>query len=235
MPKEASDWLTQQATRARRYGSVCSGAFFLGEAGLLENRKVTTHWAVDERFAQMFLTVNVEPDAIFVSDGPLRTAAGVTAGLDLALSMVEEDLGEEVARRVASQLVMFFKRPGGQLQFSRKGEAALTGRAALQELQRWVASNPEIDHTVASLSKRLDLSPRHFKRLFRKEVGVTPATWVDETRIAAAKRHLDAGTATPKQVAARCGFGDVDTFRRSFFRYVGITPADYRKRFSAMG
>jgi len=146
------DWLRRRAPTARRFGSVCSGAFFLAAAGLLEGRRVTTHWAVAERLATQFPQVTVDEDAIQVRDGPLRTAAGVTAGLDLALALVEEDLGHDIAVRVASQLVMFFKRPGGQLQFSRKGEAVPAGRAALQELQRWVAANPALDHSVANLA-----------------------------------------------------------------------------------
>jgi transcriptional regulator GlxA family with amidase domain len=226
------DWLRRRAPTARRFGSVCSGAFFLAATGLLNGRRVTTHWAVAEQLAQSYPGVIVDQDAIHVSDGQLRTAAGVTAGLDLALALVEEDLGHEIAMKVASQLVMFFKRPGGQMQFSRKGEAAPAGRAALQELQRWVAANPELDHSVASLAKRMDLSPRHFARLFRSEVGITPATWVEEARVGAARRLLETGHETPKQVAARCGFADADTLRRAFARHVGVTPAEYRKRFA---
>jgi transcriptional regulator GlxA family with amidase domain len=225
-------WLRRRAPTARRFGSVCSGAFFLAAAGLLDGRRVTTHWAVAERLALKYPTVIVDQDAIHVSDGRLRTAAGVTAGLDLALALVEEDLGHEIAMKVASQLVMFFKRPGGQMQFSRKGEAVPAGRAALQELQRWVAANPALDHSVTSLAKRMELSPRHFARLFRNEVGITPATWVEETRVNAARQLLEQGHETPKQVAAHCGFADADTLRRAFARHVGVTPAAYRKRFA---
>lgn len=228
------DWLRRRARKARRFGSVCSGAFFLAAAGLLDGRRVTTHWAVAEQLARQFPNVTVDEDAIQVSDGPLRTAAGVTAGLDLALALVEEDLGHEIARRVASQLVMFFKRPGGQMQFSRKGETVPAGRAALQELQRWVAANPGLDHSVVKLAKRMDLSPRHFSRLFRSEVGITPASWVEAARVSAARRFLEQGREAPKQVAAHCGFADADTLRRAFARHVGVTPAEYRKRFAVM-
>jgi len=226
------DWLRQCAPTARRFGSVCSGAFFLAATGLLDGRRVTTHWAIADELARQFPEVTVEQDAIQISDGPLRTAAGVTAGLDLALALVEEDLGREIAMRVASQLVMFFKRPGGQMQFSRKGEAVPAGRAALQELQRWVAANPALDHSVANLARRMDLSPRHFARLFRSEVGITPATWVEEARVGTARRLLELGNEAPKQVAAQCGFADADTLRRAFARHVGVTPAEYRKRFA---
>lgn len=226
------DWLKKQTSIARRFGSVCSGAFFLAASGLLEGRRVTTHWAVAEELARRYPEVIVEQDAIHITDGRLRTAAGVTAGLDLALALVEEDFGFEIAGRVASQLVMFFKRPGGQMQFSRKGEAVPTGRAALQELQRWVAANPGIDHHVESMAQRMELSPRHFARLFRNEVGITPATWVEEARVGVARRLLEQDNLPPKQVATLCGFTDVDTFRRAFGRRVGVTPAEFRKRFS---
>lgn len=225
-------WLRRRAPAARRFGSVCSGAFFLAAAGLLDGKQVATHWAVAEELARQFPDVMVDAEAIHVADGALRTAAGVTAGLDLALSLVEEDLGHEVARKVASQLVMFFKRPGGQMQFSRKGVAALPGRSALQELQRWVAANPGLNHSVANLAGRMDLSTRHFSRLFRNEVGVTPASWVEDARVSAARRRLELGLETPKQVAASCGFADADTLRRAFVRHVGVSPAEYRKRFS---
>lgn len=227
-------WLCATAPAARRYGSVCSGAFFLAAAGLLNGRRVTTHWAVAERLAAAYPLVKIDADAIYVRDGRLRTAAGVTAGLDLALALVEEDLGRELAKRVAAQLVMFFKRPGGQMQFSRKGEAAPAGRSALQEVQRFIAANPSADHGVSHLAARMGLSPRHFARLFRHEVGITPAAWVEQARIAAARRLLEAGQEAPKQVAALCGFTDADTLRRAFVRQVGVTPADYRRQFAVM-
>ncbi len=225
-------WLRQTAPATRRYGSVCAGAFLLAATGLLDGRRITTHWAVADQLAQTYPAITVDPDAIHVRDGRVRTAAGVTAGLDLALALVEEDLGRDVAMKVAAQLVMFFKRPGGQMQFSRKGEAAPVGRSALQEVQRWVAANPAADHSVAALARRMDLSPRHFARLFHNEVGITPAAWVETTRIAAARRALEDGQQTPKQVAATCGFADADTLRRAFARHVGVTPAEYRKRYA---
>ncbi|MBN7796067.1 GlxA family transcriptional regulator [Parahaliea mediterranea] len=229
-----TNWLKRKIPRVRRYGSVCSGAFFLAATGLLRGRRVTTHWAVAEQLAERHPDLVVEQDAIHISDGPLRTAAGVTAGLDLALSLVEEDLGRDIAKRVASQLVMFFKRPGGQMQFSRNRETALAGRAALQELQRWIAANPQLDHSISNLAQRLHLSPRHFSRMFRSEVGVTPATWIKEARVDAARRLLEQGQLAPKQVAALCGFADADTLRRAFVGLVGVTPAEYRKRFASI-
>ncbi len=171
----ATDWLRRAAPRTRRYGSVCTGAFLLAAAGLLEGRRVTTHWAVAARLASAYPSVRVDEDAIHVRDGRLRTAAGVTAGLDLALALVEGDLGRETAMKVAGQLVMFFKRSGGQMQFSRKGQSLPARQSALQEVQRFVASGPSADHSVASLAARAGLSARHFARLFRDEEGVTPA------------------------------------------------------------
>jgi transcriptional regulator GlxA family with amidase domain len=227
-------WLRRTARTARRYGSVCAGAFLLAETGLLDGRRITTHWAVAQQLAQRYPSISVDADAIHVRDGRLRTAAGVTAGLDLALALVEEDLGRTIAMAVAGQLVMFFKRPGGQMQFSRKGEAAPIGRSALQEVQRWVAANPAADHSVANLAKRMDLSARHFARLFHSEVGLTPAAWVEATRVSAARRLLEDGQHTPKQVAGQCGFADADTLRRAFSRNVGVTPAEYRKRYAGV-
>ncbi|PRF28939.1 AraC family transcriptional regulator [Burkholderia multivorans] len=223
-------WLRSAAVQSRRYGSICTGAFVLAETGLLKGRHLTTHWAAAEALAEAHPTITVDADALYVRDGKLRTGAGVTAGLDLALALVEEDLGRDIARRVASQLVMFFKRPGGQLQFSRKGEARPAGRSVLQEVQRWIAAHPELTHSVADLAKHAGMSPRHFARLFRAEVGMTPAAWVEATRISAARQLLENGRDTPKQVAAKCGFANVDTLRRSFAKHVGITPAEYRKR-----
>lgn len=221
-------WLRIHAPRSRRFGSVCSGAMVLAAAGLLDRRRVTTHWAVAGSLARLYPQIRVEADALHVRDGPLRTAAGVTAGLDLALSLVEEDLGRAVAKAVAAQLVMFFKRPGGQLQFSRHGEVKPAGRSALQEIQRWVMANPAADADLATLAARAGVSPRHFARLFRQEIGVTPASWVEAVRIDAARWRLEAGD-RPKQAAAACGFADIDTFRRAFQRRLGVTPAEYRR------
>jgi transcriptional regulator GlxA family with amidase domain len=227
------EWLRHTAKTARRFGSVCSGAFALAAAGLLNGARITTHWAVSQALAETYPKVEVDEDAIHVRDGRIRTAAGVTAGLDLSLALVEEDLGREVAMRVASQLVMFFKRPGGQLQFSRRGHAAPAGRSALQEIQRWVAANPSLGHSVTDLANRMNVSPRHFARMFRAEVGMTPAAWVEIARVEAARRLLEDGRDMPKQIAARCGFTDADVLRRAFMRRVGVTPAEYRRRNSA--
>lgn len=226
------DWLRQRSATCRRYGSVCTGAFALAAAGLLDGRRITTHWAVAEALAARYPQVQVEVDAIQVHDGKVRTAAGVTAGLDLALALVEEDLGRDIAKRVAGQLVMYFKRPGGQLQFSRQGASSVTGRSVLQGLQRYVAAHPAQDHSIASLARRVGLSPRHFARLFHADVGMTPAAWVELARVNAARERLELGREPPKQVAALCGFANADTLRRAFVRHVGVSPAEYRKRYA---
>jgi transcriptional regulator GlxA family with amidase domain len=222
------EWLRRHASDCRRYGSVCSGALILAAAGLLEGRRVTTHWAVAETLARRYPTVEVEPDALHVRDGAVRTAAGVTAGLDLALALVEEDLGLALARNVAAQLVMFFRRPGGQLQFSRRGETRPIGRSVLQDIQRRVIAHPSEDASLQALASRAGLSPRHFARVFRQELGMTPTEWVERIRVDVARAKLESGD-RPKQVAVACGFGDVDRFRRAFQRRVGITPSEYRR------
>jgi transcriptional regulator GlxA family with amidase domain len=229
LDESTAQWLRATTEQAKRFGSVCSGALILAAAGLLDGRRVTTHWAVASDFQRAYPNISVEEDALHVHDGKVWTSAGVTAGLDLALSLVEEDCGREVATQVASQLVMFFKRPGGQLQFSRKGHAGPTGRSVLQEVQRWAAANPAEVLSVNKLAERAGLSPRHFARLFHSEVGVTPAAWVEMMRISAARALLETGSEAPKQVAARCGFANADTLRRSFVKHVGISPAVYRR------
>ncbi len=231
MPSRLLARVRAEAERARRYGSVCSGAFLLASAGMLDGRRVTTHWAGADRLAIDFPSLTVDRDALYVRDGRVRTSAGVTAGMDMALALVEEDLGRDVALRVSQQLVMFFKRPGGQLQFSRAGTAAPVGRSALQDLQRWVVANPGEDHSVPRLAARLGLSTRHFARLFASETGVTPAAWVEAARVEAARAMLESADYVAKQIAPRCGFADVNVLRRAFRRHVGITPAEYRKRF----
>lgn len=227
------DWLRAQAPQSRRYGSVCSGALVLAATGLIAGRRVTTHWSVAEELSRLFPDVQVEVDALHVRDGQVRTAASVTAGLDLSLALVEEDLGREVAKKVASHLVMFFKRPGGQLQFSRDKGANPAGHAVLQEIQRWIIANPAAEATTAALAARAGLSSRHFVRLFNHEMGMTPAAWVEKVRINQARQMLETGE-RPKQVAVTCGFTDIDTFRRAFQRQVGVTPAEYRRRYESL-
>jgi transcriptional regulator GlxA family with amidase domain len=223
------------ARRARRVGSVCTGAYLLAEAGLLDGRRVTTHWASCQDLAQRYPRLTVEPDPIFVRDGSVITSAGVTAGMDLALALVEEDHGRELALAVARRLVMFLKRPGGQSQFSVALEAQASTRQPVPDLQVFIAAHPGADLSVAALARRAGMSPRNFARVFARETGTTPARFVERARIEAARRQLEDGGEGLAGVAAACGFGSVETLRRSFLRRLRVGPAEYRHRFQRSG
>ncbi|MCU1448935.1 MAG: cdhR [Acidimicrobiales bacterium] len=223
--------ISRLAPQSRRVASVCSGAFVLAAAGLLDGRRATTHWGWCDLLASTFPSVTVEPDRIFVRDGNVWTSAGVTAGIDLALAMVEDDLGRDVALAVARRLVVFLKRPGGQSQFSAQLAGQLAEREPLGELQAWVADHLADDLTVERLAGRVAMSPRNFSRTFRREVGVTPARFVERVRVETARRLLEESAASVDEVAARCGFGTAETMRRSFLRSLRVTPSEYRNRF----
>ena len=224
-------WVQDTAERTRRVTSVCSGAFVLAAAGLLDGRRATTHWQWCDTLAQMYPEVDVESDAIFVRDGKTYTSAGVTAGMDLALALVEEDLGPEVAREVAQQLVVFLRRPGGQSQFSAQLAAPAAEREPLREVQAYIASNVSADLSVAALAERAAMSPRNFARAFRRETGMTPAAYVESVRVEQARIALEGSDASVETVARHCGFGTVETMRRAFHRRLGVGPAAYRSRF----
>ena len=222
------------ASRARRVTSVCSGAFLLAEAGLLDGRRATTHWDACELLARRYPAVEVDPEPIFVRDGHVATSAGVTAGMDLALALVEEDHGAEVALATARRLVMYVQRPGGQAQFSAPLRAQAAGAAArrpVQEVQRLVLADPVGDWSVEVLAARASMSPRHFARAFAAEVGRTPARWVEGVRVEAARLLLETTDRPVEAVAAACGFGSAETLRRAFLRHLRVAPSDYRKRF----
>jgi transcriptional regulator GlxA family with amidase domain len=225
------EWLRAAAGRARRVTSVCTGAFLLARAGLLDGRRATTHWASCADLAGRYPAVTVEPDPIFVRDGNVVTSAGVTAGMDLALALVEEDLGREVALEAARWLVLFLKRPGGQAQFSAQLAAQTADRAPLRELQAWIPDHLEEDLSVPALADRASMSERNFARAFRRETGMTPAAYVEAARVESARIALETGDLPVENVARRSGFGTVETMRRAFRRRVGVTPADYRTRF----
>ncbi|KAI3609168.1 Transcriptional regulator, AraC family [Cupriavidus necator H850] len=226
-----SAWLARQARTVRRMGSVCSGAMVLAHAGLLDGRSVTTHWNTTDRLARLFPGVQVEPDRIYVKDGNLYTSAGVTAGLDLALALVEEDFGRAVALRVARELVMFLKRPGGQSQFSAHLAAQTAERNAIREVQGWVVENLAGNLSVEALAAHAGMSARNFARIFKQECQVTPADFVEAARIDAARRLLEGSRHPLKRVAALAGFSDPNNLRRAFLRRVGVAPSDYRRRF----
>ena len=225
-------WIAGAAARSRRVCSVCTGAFLLAEAGLLDGRRATTHWASCQGLAARYPAVTVEPDPIFVRDGAVATSAGVTAGIDLALALVEEDLGSEAARAVARWLVLYLKRPGGQSQFSAPLERPAAERPTLRQLQDWIPGHLAEDLTVASLAERAFMSPRNFARAFHREIGTTPAAYVERLRVEHAQSLLQSGDAPIEQVAAECGFGTVETLRRAFQRRVGASPGQYRERFT---
>ncbi len=229
-------WIAAAAAGARRVASVCSGVFLLAAAGLLEGRRVTTHWAREEQLAREHPEVRVDCDPIFVRDGRVWTSAGVTAGMDLALALVEDDLGRDVAHAVARRLVLFLRRPGGQSQFSvalwSRQPATDPVRAAVTAIH----ADPGARHDIAGLAAHAGLSPRHLQRRFTAELGVPPATYVERVRVEAARRALAEGDEPVEAIARRCGFATPETLRRTFHRRLGVAPSDYRARFrSATG
>lgn len=226
------DWLRRQSRSVRRYGSVCTGAFVLAAAGLLDGKRVATHWNVAARLASEYPHTCVEADAIYVKDGKLFTSAGVTAGIDLALAMVEEDHGRELALRVARELVMFLKRPGGQSQFSAHLAAQKSERSDMGELQDYVLAHLKDHLSVPALASRAGMSERSFARIFRSETGTTPAEFVDHARIDAARRLAEESDLPAKRLADAVGYANVDSFRRAFGRRVGVSLTEYRRRFA---
>ena len=224
-------WLRRCTPQTRRYGSVCTGAFFLGAAGLLDGMQATTHWQHAAELAERFPAAKVVPDQIYVEDGRLYTSAGVTAGIDLTLKLIEDDHGRELALLVARRLVVFLKRPGGQSQFSAHLAAQIASEDRIQSVQHWILDHLSLDLTLQTLAERAAMSVRNFARVFSAETGVTPADFVEMARVDAARRLLE-DTDTPLQrVASRCGFASPDTMRRAFLRRIGTGPSDYRHRF----
>ena len=224
-------WLMRMAPRVRRLGSVCTGTFVLAAAGLLDDKRATTHWGSCEALSTLHPRVRVDKDPIFVRDGHVYTSAGVTAGMDLALAMVEEDLGRRVALEVARQLVLFLHRPGGQSQFSSQLAIQAADREPLRELQQWIADHLSADLSVPALAQRVAMSPRHFARVFAAELKMTPARFVESQRVEAARRRLEESNDGVDTVAATCGFGGAEGMRRAFLRTVRVSPTDYRSRF----
>ena len=230
---EVVAWLRRLAPMTQRITSVCTGAFLLAGAGLLAGRRVTTHWAYADALQRQFPDVTVDPEPIYVSDGAFVTSAGVTAGIDLALALVEEDVGRDAALTVARNLVVFLRRPGSQAQFSAQLRAQLARRPAVREVQHWISQRPGADLSVDSLAARAGLSPRQFARSFTAETGVTPGRYVDGVRLEAARRELEDTGHGVEQVARNCGYGTPEAMRRAFIRALGVSPAGYRQRFQA--
>ncbi|GAB3655932.1 GlxA family transcriptional regulator [Ramlibacter alkalitolerans] len=222
------DWLRAQAGSVRRIGSVCNGAFVLAGAGLLDGRRAATHWNAVARLAARHPRANVEPDAIYVKDGNLYTSAGVSAGMDLALAMVEEDHGRELALGVARELVMFLKRPGGQSQFSAYLAAQTAARSNIRQVQDHVLAHLDADLSVPRLAAHAGMSERNFARVFRAETGMTPAEFVEQARIDEARRLMQGSALPLKRLAANIGYANTDAFRRAFLRRLGVGPSEYR-------
>lgn len=226
------DRIAVVARDARRVASVCTGAFLLAEAGLLDGRRACTHWSAANALARRHPQVHVDPQPIYVRDRNVYTSAGITAGIDLALTLVEEDLGHQLALEVARMLVLFVRRRGGQAQFSASlaGEAATSG--PVRELQSWISDHLDEDLGVEALAERACMSPRNFARVFRQQTGVTPARYVQALRVERARSLLEGGDCTISQVARVTGFGTVESFRRSFVRELGVPPSSYRDGFA---
>jgi transcriptional regulator GlxA family with amidase domain len=213
---------------------VCTGAFLLARVGILEGRKATTHWTACGALARTYPTIDVDPDPIFIRDGNVYTSAGVTAGIDLALALVEEDLGADTALEVARSLVLFIRRPGGQAQFSRGLAHQRASRPGIRQLQSWILDNLDHDLSVAALAERAFMSQRNFARVFTAEVGVTPAAYVEGVRLERARVLLETTDRQLEEIAQRCGFGTVETLRRAFGRRLHVSPSDYRQRFATV-
>src|SRR5215471_9901146 len=221
-------WLRRIAPTVRRLGSVCVGSFLLAEAGLLNGKRATSHWRFSTELVRRYPGVKVESELVWVKDGNIYTSAGISAGIDLALAWVEEDCGAAIAQEVARELVLFLRRPGGQKQLSVSLSAQASEMKAIQELQVWIAENLRKKLSVQVLADRVAMSVRNFERVFMREVGRAPSQYVLQARVEAVRHQLERTERGLEQIAAACGFGSADVMRRSFSRFVGVTPNQYR-------
>jgi transcriptional regulator GlxA family with amidase domain len=224
-------WIADAAGRSRRVASICTGAFLLAAAGLLDGKRAVTHWNFCDRLAQEFPKVQVLPNPIFLKDGSIYTSAGITAGIDLCLALVEEDHGHQTALRVARQMVMFLVRPGGQAQYSHMLSRQAAASAPLRELQVYMLENLRANLSVEALAERIGMSARNFSRVCLREMKMNPGQFVDRLRVEAAQQMIDSSAMGLKEIADACGFGSTDAMRRSFLRVLGVTAADYTERF----
>jgi transcriptional regulator GlxA family with amidase domain len=229
-----SDWISLAAPHTRRVVSVCAGALVLAQAGLLDGRRATTHWQRLDELGSAYPKVLVERDSIYVNDGNIWTSAGASTGFDLALALVEEDHGFAAARGVAQDLVMYLRRPGGQSQFSRYLAAQASSPGPIRDVQAWALENLRADLGVEKLADRAAMSPRNFARVFAKETGTTPARFVEDIRLEAARSRLEQGNEGLEEVAAACGLGSALNLRRVFERQLGVNPSQYRERFGSL-
>jgi len=224
-------WLARRAPQTRRYGSICTGVFLLAAAGLLDGKRVTTHWECADKLRQDYPALSIDPDKIFIREGQLSTAAGVTSGIDLALALVEEDHGRDIALIVARYMVVFLKRPGGQSQFSAHLTAQVADKGPIQSIAEYVLTHLRLDLSVEILAGRANMSIRNFSRVFLRDIGATPADFVEAARLDAARRMLQDSSVPLQRIADRCGFADVHSMRRVFQRKLGVGPTDYRATF----
>jgi len=228
---EIVQWVQTAARRMSRTVALCSGAFFLAAAGLLSGKRATTHWAVADALKEKYPAVRVDADCIFIREGSIWTSAGVTAGIDLALALVEEDFGLDVALDVARDLVVYLKRPGGQSQFSAHLVSQATYHPGIREVQGWILANVQNDLSPAQMAQRLSMSVRSFNRCFKRETGTTPSMFLTRARIEAARRMLEEGKLPAKTIAAASGFRTYEAMRKAFQQALGVTPLAYRERF----
>lgn len=228
---EAIQWLRDHHQEIKRVGSVCAGAFMLAEAGLLNGRRATTHWECCTELSQQYPGVTVDPDPIFIKDGNVYTSAGISSGMDLALALVEEDFGRELALYVARRLVLFLKRPGNQSQFSAILEHQKTDHQPIHDLLNWILEHLDKELTVEILAEKASMSPRNFARVFVRETGLTPAKYIEKLRLETARRRLEETRLTVDEISGECGLGSADTLRRLFIRHLKTTPTDYRRNF----
>jgi transcriptional regulator GlxA family with amidase domain len=228
-----SEWLSTQNKRCRRIAAICNGVFAFGAAGMINRRTVTTHWMDAANLSSMFPLTRVEPDLIYVKDKSMYTTAGVTAGIDLALVMIEEDFGKRMALDVAKYLIVYVRRAGGQSQFSPLLEMQAGGDSEIHSIQHYLLENLHINHTLSSLAQRMNMSPRNLSRLFSKECGVSLIAFLNDARIDAVRRHLENTERPMGEIARQCGFESADALRRTFTRRLHISPIEYRQRFSS--
>jgi transcriptional regulator GlxA family with amidase domain len=225
------DWLLAQEENCRRVGAICNGVFALGAAGMINGKTVTTHWMDAARLSNMFRKAIVEPDRIYVKDDALYTTAGVTAGIDLSLALIEEDFGKKMALDVAKYLIVYLRRAGGQSQFSPLLELQAETDSPVGAIQSYVLANLDVEHTLPSIAEKMQMSERHLSRIFKQECGMTLMTFVNDARIDAVRRHLEATDITLTEIAKRCGFTNAANLRRVFTKRLGIAPLEYRQRF----
>jgi transcriptional regulator GlxA family with amidase domain len=226
-------WIAEASTRSRRVASICTGAFLLGAAGLINGKKVVTHWRFCDELARRFPLASVQQDPIYLKDGAVYTSAGITSGIDLSLALVEEDLGHEVALNVARFLVMFLVRPGGQAQYSHMLSRQAVITKPLRELQVWMLENLCEDLTVEKLAERIGMSSRQFTRVCLRETKMNPGQFVDRMRVEAAQQMIDSSSMGLKEIANRSGFSSADAMRRTFLRVLGVTAGEYADRFKS--